>query len=210
LLPAASALACRDATSCVSGATTPDLPSQTRIDELAQQAAIEALQSCHTVLFCVDLTKDDWSEDLAARSLIRPKDVVYVATKSDLLPTDELPQRLDAMAKTFNSACLPVSAKLSRGLDSLLDAVESSLLGRAVPVSSSEHAQGAVLLARHKQAIEEAMDSIHEAAGQVRQGNDEVAVTMLRSAIEALSQIERQHIDEQVLDRIFSRFCIGK
>jgi tRNA U34 5-carboxymethylaminomethyl modifying GTPase MnmE/TrmE len=33
---------------------------------------------------------------------------------------------------------------------------------------------------------------------------------MLRTACQSLSQIEQQHIDEQVLDRIFSRFCIGK
>ena len=70
--------------------------------------------------------------------------------------------------------------------------------------------RGAVLFARHKQATGQATDSIREAAEQVRRGNDEVAVTMLRAAIEALSQIEQQHIDEQVLDRIFSRFCIGK
>ena len=33
---------------------------------------------------------------------------------------------------------------------------------------------------------------------------------MIRSACQAIAQIEHQSIDEQVLDRIFSRFCIGK
>jgi tRNA U34 5-carboxymethylaminomethyl modifying GTPase MnmE/TrmE len=33
---------------------------------------------------------------------------------------------------------------------------------------------------------------------------------MLRTAYNQLSDIEQHNIDEQVLDRIFSRFCIGK
>jgi tRNA U34 5-carboxymethylaminomethyl modifying GTPase MnmE/TrmE len=33
---------------------------------------------------------------------------------------------------------------------------------------------------------------------------------MLRTGYQALSNIEQQHIDEQILERIFHRFCIGK
>jgi tRNA U34 5-carboxymethylaminomethyl modifying GTPase MnmE/TrmE len=33
---------------------------------------------------------------------------------------------------------------------------------------------------------------------------------MLRAAYQALAEIEQQPLDEQILDRIFSRFCIGK
>ncbi len=197
------------------------------IDELAQEAAVQALQNCHTVLFCVDLTKPDWSDDIAVRTLIRPKDVIYIATKSDLLRSDELPARLHALTSAFNAEFLPVSAKMSRGLDDLLDSVERSILGEmagtAHPTASNDGvpclrsrkpaidaAGGAVLLARHKQAIAEAMDNVRQASEEVARGNDEVAVTMLRAACQAISQIEQHHIDEQVLDRIFSRFCIGK
>jgi len=47
----------------------------------------------------------------------------------------------------------------------------------------------------------------------LKAGNDEVAAMMLRTAYNALSDIEqprRAGVDEQILDRIFSRFCIGK
>jgi len=33
---------------------------------------------------------------------------------------------------------------------------------------------------------------------------------MLRAAYQGICDIEQQHIDEQILERIFSRFCIGK
>ena len=197
------------------------------IDELTQYAAVEALQSCHAVLFCVDLAKPDWSEDIAVRALIEPKDVIHIATKADLLQSDELPGKLHALARAFHAEFLPVSAKMSRGLDSLLDAIETSILGEPVGTAhatspdsgvpclrsrkhADEAAGGAVLIARHKQAIVEAMESVREAIEEVTRGNDEVAVTMIRAACQALCQIEQQPLDEQVLDRIFSRFCIGK
>jgi tRNA modification GTPase len=199
-------------------ARTHDLQMQSRIDELAQYAAVEALQRCHAVLFCVDLTKPDWSEDIAVRALIQPKDVIHVATKSDLLRTDELSAKLRTLAEAFHAEFLPVSAKLSHGLDDLCDSIERSITGEmagtALPASSHRPAEdtagSAVLLARHKQAIVEAMENVRQATEEVRRGNDEVAVTMLRAACQAVSQIEQHDIDEQVLDRIFSRFCIGK
>jgi tRNA U34 5-carboxymethylaminomethyl modifying GTPase MnmE/TrmE len=66
------------------------------------------------------------------------------------------------------------------------------------------------LTARHRQAIAEAVENIRQAIAEVKQGREEVAVMMIRAACEAISGIERQHLDEQVLDRIFSRFCVGK
>jgi hypothetical protein len=52
-----------------------------------------------------------------------------------------------------------------------------------------------------------------QAVDELKAGNDEVAAMMLRTAYNALSDIEqprRAGVDEQILDRIFSRFCIGK
>ena len=56
----------------------------------------------------------------------------------------------------------------------------------------------------------EAIENVRQAVTEVRRGNEEVVAMVIRAACEAISGIEQQHLDEQVLDRIFSRFCIGK
>jgi tRNA U34 5-carboxymethylaminomethyl modifying GTPase MnmE/TrmE len=66
------------------------------------------------------------------------------------------------------------------------------------------------LTARHRQAVTEAIEQIAQAIAEVNRGNEEVAVLMIRAACQLISQIEQPPIDEQVLDRIFSRFCLGK
>ncbi|MEN6333826.1 MAG: GTPase [Phycisphaerales bacterium] len=189
------------------------------LDELAQRAAVEALQRCAAVLFCVDSAKTDWSEDLAIRTLIRPKNVIYVATKMDLM-TDG---RTESLAAAFGAVFLPVSAQTGQGLEALVRAIEDAVQGssawaEAHPTKTARTRRGlaetavsgVALTARHRQAIAEAVENIRQAIAEVKQGREEVAVMMIRAACEAISGIERQHLDEQVLDRIFSRFCVGK
>ncbi|OHB67990.1 MAG: hypothetical protein A2Y76_14920 [Planctomycetes bacterium RBG_13_60_9] len=203
------------------------------LDELAQRAAMEALNHCSTVIFCVDAAKAGVSEDIAVRALIQPKSLIAVATKSDLSASDELSHRVHTLTTVFGVEFLPVSARTGHGLQDLLDSMERSVVAWAPPTDSPatrsrlESAIGNVvtpdsdpgpqseistvaLTARHRQAVTDAMESIRQAAEEVNRDNEEVAVMMIRAALQAISEIGQRPIDEQVLDRIFSRFCIGK
>ncbi|MBN1362626.1 MAG: 50S ribosome-binding GTPase [Sedimentisphaerales bacterium] len=176
------------------------------LDRLAQQAATEALRHCSTVLFCVDLAKADWSEDLAIRTLIEAESVIYVATKSDLLAPDALQTTLEQLASSFAAAFLPASVKTGRGLDELRSAIHASqTTGEQVCAN-----EGIALTTRHRQAVCEAIENVRQASGEVAQGNEELAATLIRAAHASLAGIAQQPIDEQILDRIFSHFCIGK
>ena len=77
-------------------------------------------------------------------------------------------------------------------------------------MSPAAEAGSIALTERHKQAVIGAIENIAEAIKELKDDNDEVAAMMLRAAIQPLSGIEHEHIDEQLLDRIFTRFCIGK
>ncbi len=186
------------------------------LDELAQRAALSALQRCTAVLFCIDSAKTDWTGDIAVRSLIRAKSLVPVATKSDLTAESELPRRLRELAETFGPEFLPVSVTTGCGLQDLLSAIENGIHkggpgeGPARPGPTEGGADAVALTARHRQAVTEALEEVRQAIAQVQQGNDEVAVMMIRAACAAIAGLAQEHLDEQILDRIFSRFCIGK
>jgi len=79
-----------------------------------------------------------------------------------------------------------------------------------VTTNTEIDASAVALTARHRQAVTEAVENVRQAIAEVEQGREEVAVMMIRAACEAVSGIEQQHLDEQVLDRIFNRFCVGK
>jgi tRNA U34 5-carboxymethylaminomethyl modifying GTPase MnmE/TrmE len=60
--------------------------------------------------------------------------------------------------------------------------------------------------------VTEAIANLKDAGKELSAGNEEVAAMMLRTAYQAIASIEQPDlaIDEQILEQIFSRFCIGK
>lgn len=179
------------------------------LDELAQQAAIEALRSSNIVIFCTDISKNSWKEDTDILDLIEPKILVPVATKCDLLSEKILSESLAVLNTSFGTDFLPTSAQSGAGIELLRQKIDSKLTeSLTVPQNG-----GIALTARHRKEVTAAIAYVNESIGELKANNDEVAAMMLRAAYQAVSDIKQPaaaHIDEQILGQIFSRFCIGK
>ncbi|MBN1392179.1 MAG: GTP-binding protein [Sedimentisphaerales bacterium] len=181
------------------------------LDELSQQAAIEALRNSSVIILCIDVSKQDWAEDVSIRKLIESKVLILAATKSDLLSEEIIANRLVKLNRLFKADFLPISAKTGYGLEQLQDAIDKKLIEQTLGAGKglAERASGIALTAHHRQVVTGAIENIVQAVGELNAGNDEVAAMLIRSAYQNISGIE-QHVDEKILQRIFSRFCIGK
>jgi tRNA modification GTPase len=176
------------------------------LDELAQQAAIEAIRNAMVVVFCVDITKPEWAEDIAIRRLINPSNLTAIATKTDLLSEKITDERLSKLKSLFGCDFLPVSAHSGTGIDKL----KTEIANRVITTASGHTKDAVALTTRHRQSLNNAIHDIVQAEKEIKAGSEELAAMMLRTAYNQLSNIEQHNIDEQILDRIFSRFCIGK
>ncbi|MBN1973678.1 MAG: tRNA uridine-5-carboxymethylaminomethyl(34) synthesis GTPase MnmE [Sedimentisphaerales bacterium] len=175
------------------------------LDELAQQSAIEALRNSMVVVFCIDISKEDWTEDYEIRKLINTKNVIPAAAKCDLAGEKNLPALLDKLHNIFGADFLPVSAKTGQGMKELLEKIDSFLC-----IKNSYSETPLALVSRHKKAAADAVSNINDAIEELNSGNDEVSAMSLRAAYKEISQIEQHNLDDQILNNIFSRFCIGK
>jgi len=186
------------------------------LDELAQQAAVGALEYSALTLFCADASKADWSEDAGVRLLIAADHpCVAVATKCDLLDQPDLLKCLARLKDRFGSEFFPVSAKTGLGLELLRRTIGQRLTARVPSGVTLSHDVPTMisLTARHRQAVTDAIDYVTQAIDELTKSNPEIAAMLLRAAHECLSRIDRPgagQIDEQILNEIFSRFCIGK
>lgn len=103
-----------------------------------------------------------------------------------------------------DSEAITTSATTGFGLDLLAETV-AERLGRAGPDLVSSTAE------RSRGSLQAALDAINEARQLVSFGDsEELVATELRIALDALGQIAGVVHNEDVLDRVFSRFCIGK
>ncbi|MDE2999856.1 MAG: tRNA uridine-5-carboxymethylaminomethyl(34) synthesis GTPase MnmE [Gemmatimonadota bacterium] len=98
---------------------------------------------------------------------------------------------------------LTVSALTGEGLDRL----RKRVYGRVMTVSDPD----AVTHARHAEALQRAGGALGRATGALDDGLPaEVVAVELREATDALAEIVGEISSDEILDRIFSTFCIGK
>ena len=163
------------------------------VEQLGIARSHDALASADLVVLLFDLT-DGWTEDDQALRQQIPAEVPYllVGNKADLS---------DAEA----AADVHLSAVTGAGEAELVQA----LLERCGALSD-----GSLLLALNQRQVD-----LARAAAAALQRSEQVAADGLpwdfwtidlRQAIHSLGEITGEEITESVLDRIFSRFCIGK
>jgi tRNA modification GTPase len=125
--------------------------------------------------------------------------VVLVANKRDLV------------GGGIGPGAVPVSAtgamRDERELDPLLDALRGSL----DPVLREVDASPALANARHREHLRRARGAVGRAQGALGEGRTgDLVAQDLRLALHELGCITGAVTSEDVLERIFSRFCIGK
>lgn len=173
------------------------------VEQIGVERAEQSLAAADLILFVFDayegLTEEDSS--LLARMPERP--VIVAANKIDLLPADE--REIPAVA-AGGAPMLQVSATTGEGLDDLEAAIESLVGGGGIATDSV-----LVSNARHKEALESAAASLDQAIATLKSGEPfDLASVDLMAARAYLGEITGETASEDLVDRIFSEFCIGK
>jgi tRNA modification GTPase len=141
------------------------------------------------------------------------KNVLLALNKFDLVDSNQhssLP--LEVTAKL--GGAYPISCETNHGIDSFLDALTSTVLARvASSVDENAGSEGAIITrARHRQHVEAAVEALLRFEELSQQGPMAVdmAAEELRLATSELGRITGAVDVEEVLDVLFTDFCIGK
>ena len=164
----------------------------------------ERLLGADVVIVLLDGSEPLCPEDVKILEENRNRNILLALNKADL------PHRLlegDLVKYTDLLPPLWISAKYGEGVDVLKKRVFN-----VARRGGSPRALDTVLTAvRHKVAVEKTIDLLSKAK-EVLQGGDspECAAFDLRQAVESLDEITGRNLSEEILDQIFSTFCIGK
>ena len=170
---------------------------------------------------------DLWAEEVGLWSLVwslGAPALIPVVTKCDLLSEEVLSDRLAELNKLFGVELLVTSAKTGTGIELLRETVDKKIIEMAFGPAAAQPSAlpfspvwqtPVALTARHRQCAGEAIANISESINELQAGNDEVTAMMLRAAYQGICDIESAtggagQVDEQILEKIFARFCIGK
>ncbi len=154
------------------------------------------------ILFMVDAGAGITPEDYDVYDRIQKKERILVVNKKDLIKTKEsfgLPPEW-----TFFDV-RHTSVKYDKGIDDLKET-----LYRFGTEGGGTTESAIVPNIRQKKLFEEALKAIGSARNAMEDGPAELAVIDLQVAMDALDKITGESVKTEVLDAVFSRFCIGK
>jgi len=167
-----------------------------RIERLGIEVSRRYLGAADLVLFCEEGKGSDAERDRFLAAVKAP--VVLVATKADLASRGAAPP----------SGRHVVSAVTGEGLDALRSHLAQVAFGRLLALGDVEPV---VTRARHRLGLERAGVELDAFKAAQEKGVDAAAAaTHLRAAVGALDDLIGVVTPDDVLDRVFASFCVGK
>jgi len=171
------------------------------VERIGVQYARESLADADLVLHVLDISKapSPLDDELKKSAANIPR--IAVLNKRDLQPHPKF--------KHFacDESISIVSALLHEGIDQLRDAIERKISREVLQERHSElH-----LNERHELLVRSATNEILDAVKEMKAGATmEIAATHIQSALRHLAEVDGSEFHSELLDSIFSSFCIGK
>ncbi|MBN1138169.1 MAG: tRNA uridine-5-carboxymethylaminomethyl(34) synthesis GTPase MnmE [Anaerolineae bacterium] len=173
------------------------------IERLGIERSRQALDQADLAVLVQDASEPPTNADRAIADLIGSKPAIVALNKIDLVQAGE-----DAnLAPILAAPAVPVSALTGRGIDALEEAIIETVLSGQVMASDVP----VVSNPRHKERLSRALEHVGAALAAAQDGltADLVAID-LAAAVHALGQVTGQTTSDDLLENIFSRFCVGK
>ncbi len=165
----------------------------------------ESLTNADVVIIILDGSKPLTNEDKVIIDKNRDGNIIAAINKIDLPPAWEI----NTIEHLFSrdKKILKISAKFGAGLEELKNTIMDLSGG-----NDDKDIGGAIIInMRHKLAMEKTLKNIQAAKESIVGGmSSEFAAFDLREALDNLDEITGKKINDEILDKIFSSFCIGK
>ncbi len=174
------------------------------VEEIGVRRAKEKIAEADVVVFLVDGSAEPSEEDFRLYAEIKDRPHLVAVNKIDIASQETL----DLWRKAFSAEkLLFISAKTREGLEALGKAI-FELVTQGGPREIPQVAPNL----RQKIALEKAKEAVQRAVKNLKKPQffPELVAVDLRDALSHLGEITGESTTEDLLDRIFSNFCLGK
>lgn len=193
--------------------------TQDAVEKIGVERAKKILEDAELILYVIDSSEALDENDEAILKLIQGKRTIILLNKSDLFEVTDKKAIEDLYAKVFHYngqfltdmadsvSLLRISAKEKEGLDDLKAQIEDYFLHGKI-VSENELY---ITNVRHKEAILEAAESMRRVQQSLNNHMPEDFYSIdLMGAYASLGKILGEEVGDDLVEKIFSEFCMGK
>ena len=173
------------------------------VEKIGVRKAKEIAEKCDLILYVVDSSVPLDENDKEILELIEQKKALIIYNKTDLPPIFD-PSELDTLAKHI---VIPLSAKEGKGLEELEKEIQNMFFSGMVTCKEDI----LVTNVRHKELLRQAMFSLSRVVESISLDMPEDFLTIdMMDAYESLGKILGESLEEDLVEEIFAKFCVGK
>ena len=175
-----------------------------KIEEIGVKKALDIAKDAELVLVILDNSKNLTEEDKEILKLAESKNSIILLNKVDLKENNlENSKEL----KKINKRIIKISAKNGNGIEELYNEIENMFQIKNLETD------GEIIITniRHKNQIEYAINNINEAINAVKNNLPiDIISISIKQTLEDLGKITGENVSEDIINEIFSKFCLGK
>lgn len=173
------------------------------VEEIGVNKAKELAEEADLILYVVDSSTELDENDYNILNIIKNRKTVILLNKSDLDTVTDA----DSISKITDSKVISVSAKDNTGLDELSETIVKLFASGEIDYNDEVYVSGE----RNKEALEETLESLKLVKKSINEGLPEDFYTIdLMNAYEQLGKITGESVEDDLVNEIFSKFCMGK
>lgn len=176
--------------------------TQDEVESIGVRQSVDAMQEADLRIWLIDAAEPLTDAEIDLGQKITASPHLIVLNKQDL-PKETTEERLRELFP--QSDILSISALKSEGIDALKDAVVNKMTG------ADHFADGYGVTARQIECLSAVLTAMKEAKAVIRENmGDDLAISCVAEARAQLSALLGLDTTEELLDTIFSSFCVGK
>lgn len=175
-----------------------------KIEKIGVEKAINLIQDSDLVIAIFDISKKLDEEDFKILELIKNKKSIILLNKCDLSQKND--ETINYISK-LNKTVLRTSMRTKEGIDELYKTISNMFRNNEVDLND-----GVIITnVRHKNQIHKAIESITGTTSRREQSLpiDLIAID-IKNILEELGEITGDNVSEDIIQKIFSKFCLGK
>jgi len=174
------------------------------IDKSAREKVEEYVKDANLILFMVDGTKALSKEDREIAKIVKDKNIICLINKVDL---PEKISKIKLKKLIDKKKILEISALKGKGVDSVKKFIRGMVIEGDILTGEST----IMVNARSRESLKDSYNALAKSLDAIKEKlSEEFIAVDLKESLNSFKKILGETVGDDILDRIFERFCIGK
>lgn len=178
--------------------------TEDKIEKIGVNKALDLIEEADLIIAIFDNSKKLEEEDFKILDLIKNRPSIILLNKSDLSKKNtQTTNYMSNMKKTV----IETSMKTKMGLEELYSTISDMFINNEIDLND----EIIITNVRHKNQIHKAIENINRAIEQINENMTiDIVAICIREVLEDLGEIVGSNVSEDIINKIFSKFCLGK